>query len=101
MLLEEYNFKREVLDDPGPVLVSFFAPGNAACDALRPVIEALARDFKVCTVNADSNPKLAAKFDVSSVPLLLIFHGGNVVRWYERPPDEAGVRAALTALAGG
>jgi thioredoxin 1 len=101
MLFEEYNFKREVLDDSGPVLVSFYSPGNAACAELRPVIEALARDFKVCTVNADSNPKLAAKFDVSAVPLLLIFHGGKVVRWFERPPDEARVRSALEALAGG
>jgi thioredoxin 1 len=98
MLLEEYNFKREVLQDPGPVLVDFWAEWCGPCRSMTPTLNALARDFKVCKVNTDTNPHLAAKFEVSAIPLLLVFKNGQVVRRFEGVTPEATLRAELRAF---
>jgi thioredoxin 1 len=63
---------------------------------MTPVLHAIARDFKVCKVNTDSNPQLAAKFQVSGIPLLLIFRNGQIAQRFEGVTDEATLRAALT-----
>lgn len=98
MLLHKFNWKKEVLEASEPVLVDFWASWCRPCRAMNPSIEALAEDFKVCKVNIDTNQELAARYDVSSVPTLLIFKGGQIVARHVGVTPEATLRAELQKL---
>ncbi len=95
MLLHKFNFKSEVLEATEPVLVDFWAPWCPPCRSMNPTIESLARDFKVAKVNVDSNPQLAGRYNVSSIPALMIFKDGQVVAQHVGVIQEAALRAEL------
>ena len=76
------NFQTEVLEANGTVLVDFWASWCGPCKMIGPIIDQIADergDVKVCKVNVDDEPELAAKFRVMSIPTLLVFKGGEVV----------------------
>src|SRR5690349_14417422 len=98
MLLHEFNWKQEVLQAAEPVLVDFWASWCPPCRAMNPVIEALAREFKVCKVNVDTNQELAARYDISSIPALLIFKGGQIAARHVGVTPEATLRAEMERL---
>jgi thioredoxin 1 len=65
---------------------------------MHPAIDALARDFKVAKVNVDSNPRLAERYGVTSIPALFVFKNGEIVGRHVGVTPEATLRAELQRL---
>ena len=76
------NFKKEVLESPLPVLLDFWAEWCNPCRMIAPSVEQLADAYKgkivVGKVNVDAESDLAAKYNIISIPTLMMFKGGQV-----------------------
>ena len=83
LILTDHNFRTEVLQDPKPVLVDFWAPWCGPCLVMNPIITELADKYegqvKVGKVNVDEQPEVSAHYQIQSIPTLLLFRNGQVV----------------------
>ena len=87
------NFQSEVMQSEMPVLIDFWASWCGPCKMLSPVVDEIAqetKDAKICKVNVDEQPELAAEFNVMSIPTLAVFKDGKVVNTSVgvRPKDD-------------
>lgn len=75
------NFRREVLKSDVPVLVDFWADWCAPCKMVAPVVEKIAREYsdevKVAKLDVDENQSTASRYNVMSIPTLIIFEDGK------------------------
>ena len=77
------NFEAEVTEFKGMVLVDFWASWCMPCKMLSPVVDEVAEEVtsaKVAKVNVDEQQSLAARFNVMSIPTLIVFKDGKEVR---------------------
>lgn len=82
VIVTDDNFVETVEKSTAPFLLDFWAPWCGPCRMMDPVLKEVAEEFPALTVgklNVDENPTTATRFDVLSIPTLLVFKDGQVV----------------------
>jgi len=106
MHLNDGEFDTEVLKSNVPVLVDFYADWCGPCHAIAPTIEALSNEFegkvKFVKVDVDANPEVASRYEIMSIPTIMLFENGKVedsiVGAYPANVYKQHIERALSAL---
>lgn len=99
--LTEETWQQAVLLSSVPVLVDIWAPWCVPCRKVTPMVEQLAREFGgrlvVATLNGDDAPRLMSRYEVLSLPTLLLFSGGEPVERVAGVPKIDKLRAVIAS----
>ena len=82
--ITDQSFEREILQATGPpVLVDCWAPWCGPCRAIGPILDQLAEEsagrYRIAKLNVDENPLTASRFNIASIPTMLIFKDGQLI----------------------
>jgi len=97
--ISEENFEEEVMKSEKPVILDFYADWCGPCKMMVPIIEGVAEELgeevKVGKVNTDENLDLAQKFNIMSIPTIMIFKDGNVSKTFVGVTDKTEIINAV------
>lgn len=81
--VSDSSFQAEVIEHEKPVLVDFWAPWCGPCRVIAPSLEEIAEEndsLRIVKLNVDENQATAARYDVMSIPTLILFKDGDVAK---------------------
>ena len=80
--ITDQSFNQEVLQTKNLILVDFWAPWCGPCKILTPILEEIAikqKNIKIVKINIDKNPNTPNKFNIKSIPTLILFQNGKTI----------------------
>ena len=93
------NYEKEVLESEKAVLIDFYADWCGPCRMMSPIIDEIADEMgegiKVGKINVDDNQDLAMKYNVMSIPTILVIKEGNVTKTFVGVTDKNEIKEAL------
>lgn len=96
------NFEAEVINSDVPVLVDFWAEWCMPCKMLVPTIDELAEDFagkaKIGKLDTDASRETAMKFGISTIPTIILFKNGEIMKRFVGLQQKADLAAAIEEL---
>lgn len=77
------QFEQEVINEAGTVFIDFYATWCMPCEAMSPIIEEIAKEHKevkFVKIDVDKNEELAIKYNIMSIPTMIIMKNGEVIK---------------------
>ncbi len=78
------SFQADVLDNPKPVMVDFWAEWCGPCRMVSPILDEIATEYAdkidIVKVNVDEEPQLAMQYGVTGIPMMAVFQGGSIAK---------------------
>jgi len=96
------TFTDEVLNSEDTIMVDFWAEWCGPCRAVSPILDAIAAEhsdkIKIVKLNVDDNPEIAMKYQITSIPAMKVFKGGEVVKTIIGAKPKPAIEAELAAF---